>query len=158
MDDSFEMFLETVDDGSRDFIAEINDFLTGRGCRCDIKTAKSGYVVSYVSPTSKKTLANFVSRKTGMKIRIYAEHIDEYEELLDTLSPKLKKEIAKASACKRLLDPSACNSRCPMGYTFTLDGELFKKCRYMAFMLTLSGENDPYIKRFLDRELSCRGL
>ncbi len=29
---------------------------------------------------------------------------------------------------------------------FVLDGEEYKKCRYMAFQPTLSEENNPYIK------------
>lgn len=40
-----------------------------------------------------------------------------------------------------------------MGYTFVLDGEQYQKCRYMAFQLTLSEENNPYIKQFLEKEL-----
>ena len=38
-----------------------------------------------------------------------------------------------------------------------LDGEQFQKCRYMAFQPTLSEENNPHIKRFLEKELQTAG-
>ena len=132
---------------------QINGYLTENGCKCDIKLQKSGYVVSYVRSSSKRTLATFISRKTGMKLRIYPEHIQEYQDFLDILPEKVKKEIKKASFCKRLINPADCNPKCVMGYTFVLDGEQYQKCRYMAFQPALSEENNPYIKQFLEKEL-----
>ena len=88
-----------------------------------------------------------------MKLRIYPEHIGEYQSFLETLPEKVKKEIKKASVCKRLINPGDCNPKCVMGYSFELDGEQYQKCRYMAFQLTLSEENNPYIKQFLEKEL-----
>ena len=88
-----------------------------------------------------------------MKLRIYPEHIQKYQSFLDTLPEKIKKEIKKASVCKRLINPDDCNTKCIMGYTFVLDGEQYQKCRYMAFQPTLSTENNPYIKQFLENEL-----
>lgn len=154
MDEKFNLFMETVDERFRDFVSQINQYLTENGCKCDVKTAKSGYVVSYVQSSNKRTLATFVSRKTGMKLRIYPEHIREYQGFLDTLPDKVKKEIKKASACKRLLNPDDCNPKCVMGYTFEMDGEQYQKCRYMAFQPTLSEENNPFILRFLEKELA----
>ena len=100
MDEKFSMFMETVDERFCSFVSQINEYLTGNGCKCDIKSQKSGYVVSYVLNDSKRTLATFVSRKTGMKLRIYPEHLQEYQHFLDTLPEKFKKEIKKASVCK----------------------------------------------------------
>lgn len=155
MDEKFNNFMETVDEHFRSFVSEINEYLTGNGCICDVKSQKSGYVVSYVLNSSKRTLATFVSRKTGMKLRIYPEHIQEYQRFLDTLPEKVKKEVKKASACKRLINSDDCNPKCIMGYTFVLDGEQYQKCRYMAFQPTLSEENNPYIKHFLEKELQA---
>ena len=154
MDEKFNMFMETVDERFRSFVNQINEYLIENGCKCDIKLQKSGYVVSYVL-SSKRTLATFVSRKTGMKLRIYPEHIREYQNFLDTLPEKVKKEIKKASICKRLANPDDCNPKCVKGYTFALDGEQYQKCRYMAFQPTLSEENNPYIKQFLEKELQA---
>ncbi len=153
MDDKFELFMETVDGRFRGFVNQINGYLTENGCKCDVKLQKSGHVVSYVLNGSKRTLATFVSRKTGMKLRIYPEHIREYQSFLDTLPEKVKKEIKKASICKRLVNPADCNPKCVMGYTFALDGEQYQKCRYMAFQPALIEENNPYIKQFLEKEL-----
>ena len=93
-----------------------------------------------------------------MKLRIYPEHIQEYQSFLDTLPEKVKKEIKKASVCKRLINPDDCNPKCAMGYSFTLDGEPYQKCRYMAFQPTLSEENNPYIKQFLEKELYFKSV
>lgn len=146
-----KIFLQSVEESSRDFVAELHELLSESGCKCDIKEAKSGFVVSYVK--NKKTLMNYVRRKTGTKSRIYAANIGSYQELLDTLPPKMKSDIAKAPPCKRLLDSTACNPKCSMGYTFTMDGEEYKKCRNNAFMFALSEENNGFIKEFLEREL-----
>lgn len=155
MDGKFHMFMDTVDERFHSFVNQINEYLTENGCKCDIKLQKSGYVVSYVLNKSKRTLATFVSRKTGMKLRIYPGHIQEYQSFLDTLPEKVKKEIKKASVCKRLVNPDDCNPKCVKGYTFALDGEQYQKCRYMAFQPTLSEENNPYIKQFLEKELQA---
>jgi hypothetical protein len=48
-----------------------------------------------------------------------------------------------------------CNPKCIMGYSFSLDGEAYQKCRYMAFLPTLSEENNPHIKDFLEHELTA---
>ena len=48
MDEKFNMFMETVDAHFRSFVNQINEYLTGNGCKCDIKSQKSGYVASYV--------------------------------------------------------------------------------------------------------------
>ncbi len=154
MDEKFNSFMEKVDECFRDFVEQINEYLTEKCCKCAIKTAKSGYVVSYVLSSNKRTLATFVSRKTGMKLRIYHEHIRTYQSFLDTLPEKMKKEIKKASDCKRLINPDDCNPKCVMEYIFVMDGEQYQKCRYMAFQPTLSEENNPYIKQFLEKELS----
>ena len=153
MDEKFNMFMETVDGRFRSFVSQINEYLTDNGCQCSIKSQKSGYVVSYMRIGSKRVLATFISRKTGMKLRIYPEHIEGYQGFLDTLPEKVKKEIKKASVCKRLINPDDCNPKCAMGYTFALDGERYQKCRYMAFQPTLSEENNPYIRQFLEKEL-----
>ena len=69
MEDKFNLFMGTVDDCFRNFVSQINDYLIGQGCNCEIKTAKSGYTVSYTLGKTKRTLATFVCHKTGMKDR-----------------------------------------------------------------------------------------
>lgn len=157
-DYQFTDFLETIAPQDQVYADEINTLLLDKGCRCEIKTAKSGFIVSYLSPQSGKTLATFVCRKTGVKLRIFPQHINKYEGFLDTLPEKMKKDIRKSSPCKRLLDPDACNPKCSMGFDFRMDGENQIKCRYMAFMPNLNPENIPFIKAFLDKELTFQSL
>lgn len=155
MDESFRLFIDTVDEGLRDFVLELNEYLIENGCKCNVSLQKSGYIVSYVLKGNKRILASFITRKSGMRLRIYPEHIREYQSFLDTLPEKVKKEIKKASVCKRLINPDDCNPKCIMGFTFMMDGEMHQKCRYMAFQPTLSAENNPYIKQFLAYELQA---
>ena len=152
MDNSYNEFLE-ITGLDRDFIEDINNFLLENNCKRRIKAAKSSPTVSYLLQDSKKTLATFVCRKTGIKIRIFPQHLNEYMGFLDTLPAKMKKEIAKASVCKRLVNPNDCNPKCVMGYDFIMDKERYQKCRYMAFMPSITEESTPYIKRFLQNEL-----
>ena len=154
MDQGLVLFVETVPSIQQEFVLELHNFLSEKNCKCEIKSAKSGYVVSYINNDTKRTLANFVTRKSGIKIRMYLEHIMEYEEFLSNLPVSMKKDIVKASVCKRLINPDDCNPKCVQGYTFHIDGESYQKCRYMAFMPTLSAENYPFILNLLEEELS----
>ena len=150
-DKNYEEFLE-ITGTSRNFVENINDFLLDHNCKREIKTAKSGFTVSYLFPNAKKTLATFVCRKTGIKIRIFPQRLNEYMDFLDALPAGIKKEIAKASVCKRLINPEDCNPKCVMGYDFIMDKEHYQKCRYMAFMLTITEESTPYIIKLLEKE------
>lgn len=151
-DKNYEEFLE-ITGTSRNFVENINDFLLDNNCKREIKTAKSGFTVSYLFPNAKKTLATFVCRKTGIKIRIFPQRLNEYMDFLDTLPAGMKKEIAKASVCKRLINPEDCNPKCVMGYDFIMDKEHYQKCRYMAFMPTITEESTPYIIKLLEKEV-----
>ena len=57
MDEKFNMSMETVDARFHSFVNQINKYLTENGCECEVKLQKSGYVVSYVLNSSKRTLA-----------------------------------------------------------------------------------------------------
>lgn len=154
--EKFADFIESVDNRYRSFVIDINDFLMQNNCKLEIKSAKSGFTASYILNSNKRTLATFVFRKTGIKLRIYPEHLNKYADFLNTLPDNMKKEIQKASVCKRLINPDDCNPRCSMGYDFFIDGVHYQKCRYMAFMPTLTDESNPYIKVFLEKELNSQ--
>ncbi len=47
------MFTETVDGRFRSFVNQINEYLIENGCKCDIKSQKKRYVVSYVLNSNK---------------------------------------------------------------------------------------------------------
>lgn len=154
-DEKFTAFLEIVEERYQEFVLEIDQYLIQNNCKRVLKPAKNGYIASYAFVDSKRALASFVFRKSGIKLRIYPEHIAQYDVFLNTLPEKMKKEIKKASICKRLVNPEDCNPKCIMGYEFHMDSEQYQKCRYMAFMPTLNEENNPYIKSFLEQELKA---
>lgn len=146
----FNEFLETVEESSRGFVAELNEFLLANECKCVIKEAKSGPVVTYLH--DKKTLLNFVHRKSGTQARIYAAHAGEYGDFLDTLPEKVKNKTKKSSDCRKLTGTGD-DPKCSGGYEFTMDGEVYQKCRNNAFLIPLSEENNPFIRKFLEKEL-----
>lgn len=77
MDEKFNVFMETVNERFHGFVNQINEYLTERGCKCDIKSQKSGYVVSYVLNSNKRTLATFVSRTyTEVPLHGVSAHIE----------------------------------------------------------------------------------
>ncbi|MCD2491515.1 hypothetical protein LQE92_02585 [Lacrimispora sp. NSJ-141] len=150
---TFQDFLASVDGENQKFVSELHDELTAFGCKIDVKSAKSGYVVSY--SLDKKIIANYVFRKKGLIARIYAAHVDQYPEILDTLPGSMVRTIQESPNCKRLADPSTCNQRCSMGYDFLLQGERLQKCRSNAFMFLLDEESRPYVKSLLLHEVKA---
>ncbi len=154
----YENFLNEVNPAYREFVDQTNDFLSQNGCKIKIEIAKNGYVVSYNDTKRGKVVANFVFRKSGLIIRIYGDHVNKYASFLETLPNGMIKAIEKAPICKRLADPAKCNSRCQMGYIFTLNNVDYQKCRFNCFMFLVSGENNPFIKTFLENEMSLRTL
>lgn len=153
---TFEEFMLDVSPENHVFVREFNDYLLGRDCTVKLERSKSGFVLSYVHKPTKRTVANYVFRKKGMIVRVYGDHVQQYEAFLETLPESMKNAAAKASVCKRLLDPTKCSSRCPMGYTFTLEGAEHKKCRYMSFMFLVNMESQPYVRAFVEKELDAR--
>lgn len=149
---NFGEFLETVGESSRDFVSQLNAFLLEKGCKCSLKTAKSGFVVSYVRGDNNKMLLNFVMRKSGTQARIYAAHSGEYGDFLDTLPEKVKSKTKKSTDCRKL-NGTGDDPHCTGGYEFTMDGEVYRKCRSNAFLIPLSEENNGFIREFLEREL-----
>lgn len=148
---AFEDFILTVDYENREFVHTLHQMLINCGCKIEVKEAKSGYLVSYL--LNKRTILNYVFRKKGLIIRIYANHLGSYLEFLDTLPDGMIKTIREAPLCKRLVTPGTCNSKCAMGYDFLLRGEHFQKCRNSAFMFLLCNENNSFIETFLKNEL-----
>lgn len=154
MKEQFALFLKDVGEENQEFVEELNDFLISNNYKCDMKESKSGLVVSYISKETKKTILNYVFRKSGIKIRMYLNNISKYENVLNTLPDNMKKEIEKSSPCKRLIKPDDCNPRCLMGFSFSLDNVFYQKCRYMAFMISLNEENNPYLKQLIELEVA----
>lgn len=84
MSEQLTAFLDTVAPENREFVSQIDDFLTAE-CKREVKTAKSGLAVSYVHITTKRAFATYVPRKTGVKLRVYPLNVADVECLLPTL-------------------------------------------------------------------------
>lgn len=152
MDELFMQFLNDVAFENRSFVIELDNYLTEKGCKRTIKTAKSGFVTSYSTPKSGKTLLNYVFRKSGVKIRIYAQNIGSYSAILSDFSAEMKKDIIKAGDCKKL-NGLKCSPTCMGGYAFIMDGFEYKKCKNMAFFHTIKEENYSFITKLIHSEL-----
>lgn len=153
MDDKFLMFINDIPTELQDYVLSLDKFLGEKECEREIKSAKSGFVTSYINPNTEKTLLNYVFRKTGVKMRIYAAGVSNYDTILDEFPEKMKKEIKKASDCKKLTG-GTCSPTCPAGYTFFMDGVEYKKCRSMAFFHDLNQESCDFILQLLKSELN----
>ena len=152
----FEDFLQNVPPGNLSFVHDMHDFMLQNKCTYKIAEAKSGHVLSYLVPKTKKVLANYVFRKNGMLIRIYGDNISKYTDILGNLPESMAKSIEGAPPCTRLIDPTKCNSRCPLGYVFEFNGKTMQSCRYNSFMFDIEEANHAAIRSFLERELGER--
>jgi len=154
----FEDFLLDVHPAYQEFVKKTHDDLLHIGYQNKIEMAKSGFLVSYFGAKTKRAIANFVFRKVGLVVRVYGENVNRYLDFMETLPDSMAKAIDKAPICRRLVNPTACNSRCPMGYDFVMKGKQHKKCRYSGFMFLVNDEHIPFIKTFLEREARERAV
>ena len=152
MDEMFILFLQNIPAEYQRFVLELDEYLISRGSKRTIKTAKSGFVTSYSSPASRRALLNYVFRKSGVKMRIYAEHIGEHSKVLDCFPDNMKSDIKKAGDCKKLTG-LACTPTCAAGYTFVMDGEEYRKCKNMAFFHSLTAGNTEHILKLIKAEI-----
>ena len=153
----FDNFLADVSPEYRGFAENIHGALLGEGYKCRVESKANGFLVSYSHPKTKRSILNFLFRKRGLYIRLYADNLVAYAGLLDRLPESMEKAIAKAPVCKRLIDPADCNSRCPMGYDFTIRGVRYQKCRYNCFLLEVAPESAPVLAELIEEERRGRG-
>ena len=88
---SYEQFLETVDANDRDFVEGLNNYLLDNGCKPAFEEKKTGSFGSYKHTKSKKVIANLLSKKHGLFVRIYGENVSKYPDFLE----KLPKEMVE---------------------------------------------------------------
>lgn len=151
----FSSFLEAAGEENKEFVTAMNDYLLENGCKLEIKEAKNGYVVSYIFTADKKTVFNYIFRKKGMLVRVYAIHIGAYMEITDGWPKSMKSEVKKAGPCKRMLNPDACNPKCAQGFDFIMDGERQQKCRY-GLQFFVDEESKPFLREFIEKEIEAR--
>lgn len=152
----FSAFVEAAGPEHADFIHSLHEYMLENDCKTELKEAANGYVVSYMHKPSKRTVANYVFRKKGPMIRIYADNVPSYMEILANWPETMKAAIKKAGPCKRLINPEACNARCLKGFDFILDGERQQKCRLSGFMFFLDPETKPHLQEMMELEMRAR--
>jgi len=152
----FSAFVEAAGVEHTDFINSFHEYMTEQDCKAEIKEAANGYVVSYVHKPSKRTVANYVFRKEGLIMRMYADNVASYMEILEKWPDSMKEKVQKAGTCKRTLNPEECNARCIGSFDFILDGERRQPCRYNGLMFVLNDETKPYVRGMMEREIEAR--
>ena len=153
---AFDSYLSDIGAEFAAHAQAVHDNLTQAGCMVTLKEAKSGHVVSFTHKPTKKVVANLVARKGKSEIRIYADNYAGYLDAVKALPQSMLNAVKGSPNCSRLVDPTKCNGRCPLGYTMEIDATIYKKCRYGAFMFKLDEESLPHILTLLDSEVKGR--
>ena len=151
---SFKEFLSAIAPEHQAFVEKLNTKLIEQGCDLVIKEAKSGYTASY--QLEKKTVMNWVFRKTGVFARIYGDNAGKYEDIIASLPAEMQKKMTISRDCKRLIDPTACSDTCVKGFVYTLNGDTHKKCRNDGMFFLLTNETAEHIARLVCAEVTVR--
>ena len=150
---SFNEFLLAVAPERRVFVEKLNDKLLEQGCELVIKEVKSGYTATY--QMEKKTVMNWVFRKSGILARIYGDNAGKYEDTIASLPADMQKKMITSRDCKRLIDPNACSDTCVKGFIYALNGVTHKKCRNDGMFL-LTNETAEHIAELVCAEVNVR--
>ena len=151
---SFKEFLSAVAPEYQSFVEKLNNKLIEQGCDLVIKKAKGGYAASY--QLEKKTVMNWVFRKSGVLARIYGDNAGKYEEIIASLPAEMQKKMTASRDCKRLIEPTACSDTCVKGFVYTLNGDTHKKCRNDGMFFLLTNETAEHIARLVCAEVTVR--
>lgn len=152
--ETFKEFLLTVAPEHRTFVEKLNNKLIEQGCSLVIKEAKSGYTASY--QLEKKTVMNWVFRKSGVLARIYGDNAGEYEDIIASLPADMQQKMTASRDCKRLIDPNACSDTCVKGFIYALNGGKYKKCRNDGMFFLMTNETAEYIAELVCAEVTVR--
>ena len=153
---TFEDFLAKVDPRYEGFAKDVHLSLLKEGYKAKTELKANGYSVSYSDPKTKRSLLNFLFRKNELMIRIYADNLNKYDELLEELPDSMVDEIIGSQVCKRLIDPDDCWDSCVTGYDFYIRDEHYQKCRYRCFIFLVNEESIPVLLRFVENECKMR--
>ena len=151
---AFKEVLSAVAPEYQSFVEKLNNKLIEQGCDLVIKEAKSGYAASY--QLEKKTVMNWVFRKSGVLARIYGDNAGKYEDIIASLPAEMQKKMTISRDCKRLIDPTACSDACVKGFVYTLNGDTHKKCRNDGMFFLLTNETAEHIARLVCAEVTVR--
>lgn len=151
---NFELFHSTVDATIKPFVFELHSYLMENSCNASYYERKSGYVVRYQYGEPLRDFIFFSFKKQGLFINIRGEHNEKYSDFLDTLPVEMIKQIEKASVCHRIVS-NGCSPVC-IGYDFYIGDVHYQKCVNSCFNFLITDISKPYIKSFVEHELSQR--
>lgn len=151
---SFKEFLSSVAPEHQAFVEKLHNKLMELGCDLVIKEAKSGYTASY--QVEKRTIMNWVFRKSGILARIYGDNVGKYEDIIASLPPDMQEKMTASRDCKRLIDPTACSDTCVKGFVYTLHDVTYKKCRNDGMFFLLTKETAEHIADLVCAEVTVR--
>ena len=104
----------------KNIVSELNKLIE-QGCNLVIKEVKSGYAASY--QLEKKTVMNWVFRKSGVLARIYGDNAGKYEDTLASLPADMQKKMTTSRDCKRLIDLMPVVIPVLKGFVYALNGD-----------------------------------
>lgn len=139
-------FFAAVAPQHQDFVRTAHEKLIEKGCKMRIESKASGLFVSYSHPKTKRSLLNFLFRKSGLFTRLYSDNINN--SIINSLPASMEKEINKALDCR------LCSDKCPKGYKFSMRGQAYNKCRYNAFLFAVTEESKGVLTEWIQKELS----
>ena len=152
----FEDFLVSVNDDYKGFALAVDELLQKDYTR-RIQSTKNGLSVSYSQPKNKWRLLGLSIREGFLVIHINTENHAEYADLLHDAPQGIIDHLSQAHDCKKLLDPpKKCWDTCEPGYSLTIKGNNYKKCRYSCFKLNVFAEDTPFLLSVIENEAQAR--
>ena len=144
--DAFNDFLATVEPRHQHFVADLHKRLTEKNSKAKVESKASGFFVSYAYPKTKKSLLNFLFRKSGLLVRIYPRNMDA--GIPNSITATMIAEIEKSLDCK------LCSDKCPKGYKFIIKDKSYDKCRYNAFLFAVTEESKGILTEWIQTEIN----
>ena len=143
-------FLKEVEPAHQAFARATHEMLTIGGYKIKMESKASGMFVSYSYPKTKRSLLNFLFRKSGLLVRLYPDNASTPFSM-DNLPASMEEELYKAPDCKM------CSEKCTKGNKFLLRGQTYDKCRYNSFMFVVTEESKPVITKWIETEVTAFG-
>ena len=139
-------FIEAVEPTHQAFAKATHEVLNTSGYKMKIESKASGLFVSYSHPKTKRSILNFLFRKSGLLVRLYIDNSSSHFSM-DDLPASMEKEINKAPNCKM------CSEKCNKGNKFLMRGQAYDKCRYNAFLFAVTEESKPILTKWIENEV-----
>ena len=140
-----------LDEDGKAFVNEVDELLTGL-CRLKIVEKDEKIRLTYTDNVTKRALVAFAVTGALLNVHLYANNIGRYVDELLSMPDAMLNIIKNGREC----DGIEKHPTCIGPYCFTMDGNEFKKCRYMNFRFDDDKDNRTYLKSMIMNEMSSR--